>query len=332
MSNPHSSTALESVEMEQLRARVRQLEADNGALLHRVRQDEARRRAMIHIMGDLHQVNRRLADQRKAMIHILGDLHETTTVMRQREQRLFETQEQLIQAAKLATLGELATEVAHELNNPLNNIALFIGNTIDLIELGKDDKERMLRELNLAMQQGRKATEIISHLCAFGRAAPVSHEILHVNHVIERALSLMQEQLRLRQIDVELDLPDTDPLVLGNAIQLEQVFINLLMNARDALVDRPRKSIAIDGCCRGETFEVRLSDTGPGIIAGLEQRIFDPFFTTKKVGTGTGLGLSITNGIIKDHHGTIAVENHPGEGATFILQLPLVLSENERNK
>ncbi|GAC1394337.1 MAG: hypothetical protein NVS4B11_18660 [Ktedonobacteraceae bacterium] len=283
------------------------------------------RRALMHILQDSHQSNLRLENSRKAMIHIMSDLKETTAEVERREQELREKQEQLVQAGKLATLGELTTGVAHELNNPLNNIGLFIGNAIDLIELGLSDTQpdRILQELSSAMQQVRKATEIISHLRTFGRAASVSYEPVVIGQVIRRAISLMQEQLRLRQIEVRLDFPAEDVAVIGNAIQLEQVFINLLTNARDALAGVPNKVIIIAYALHGNTVELRFSDTGPGVPAGFEQRIFDPFFTTKEVGAGTGLGLSITYGIIKEHQGTIAIDNHPGEGANFLLQLPL---------
>jgi C4-dicarboxylate-specific signal transduction histidine kinase len=140
--------------------------------------------------------------------------------------------------------------------------------------------------------------------------------------VIERAISLMQEQLRLRQIEVQLHFPQETTFVFGNAIQIEQVFINLLTNARDALANVQRKVITITCEVEQDQVILRFCDTGPGIPAGLEQRIFDPFFTTKEVGAGTGLGLSITYGIIKDHQGTITVENHPGEGAHFVIRLP----------
>lgn len=367
---------LEEREAAALRAECERLREENARLELRVRQGEDRRRAMIHIMDDLTEVNRKLATQRKAMLHILGDyeqdrrhlatqterldnsrrallhilqdshqsnlrlensrkamihimddLRETTQEMERREQELREKQEQLVQAGKLATLGELTTGVAHELNNPLNNIGLFIGNAIDHIELGMADRQQVLRELQSAMQQVRKATEIISHLRTFGRAATVSRAPVAINQVLERALSLMREQLRMRQIRVELHLAREDPVVVGNAIQLEQVFINLLANARDALADAPRKLIRVSGTIhreRDESWaELSVCDTGPGIPTGLEQRIFDPFFTTKDVGTGTGLGLSITYGIIREHQGTISVANAPGAGATFIVRLPL---------
>src|SRR5256886_11500905 len=217
----------EAVTEDRLRAHVETLES-------RLRKRDEQRRAMLHIMGDLNEVNRRLGDQRKAMLHILvdyekdrsrlarsnlrledsrkamihimGDLRETTAEMQRREQELRDKQEQLVQAGKLATLGELTTGVAHELNNPLNNIGLFVGNAVDLVDLGVADKGQIVRELRYSMQQVRKATEIISHLRTFGRAAPVSREPISLRHVIGRALSLMQEQLRLREIEVTVDL------------------------------------------------------------------------------------------------------------------------------
>ncbi len=298
-------------------------ERDRSRLARQTDRLDNSRRALLHILQDSHKSNLRLESSRKAMIHIMGDLRETTAEIQRREQELRDKQEQLVQAGKLATLGELTTGVAHELNNPLNNIGLFMGNALDLIGLGVTDREHIARELQNAMRQVRKATEIISHLRTFGRVAPVSRELVSMNQVIGRALSLMQEQLRLREIEVELDVSSQRAVVMGNPIQLEQVLINLLTNARDALAESPRKIIHISCEVRDGVVDLAFSDTGPGIPEGLERRIFDPFFTTKEVGRGTGLGLSITYGIIKEHGGTIAVANRPGEGATFLIRLPL---------
>jgi len=312
----------------------------------RVRLAEERRRALIHIMGDLNESNRRLGDQRKAMLHILkdshrsnqkledsrkamihimGDLRETTQEMERREQELRDKQEQLVQAGKLATLGELTTGVAHELNNPLNNIGLYVGNVLDRIELGELPAESAREDLEKAMEQVRKATEIISHLRTFGRAAPVAFEGVDVDEVIERALSLMHEQLRLRAIEVVLDLCPDELVVHGNPIQLEQIFINLLTNARDALEGVPveRKKIRIASSLKRDSIRIVFADTGPGIPIGIARRVFDPFFTTKQVGAGTGLGLSITYSIVKEHGGDISLARTPGGGATFIVELPV---------
>src|SRR6266567_2450015 len=277
-----------------LEEQVRQLEL-------RVLQAEERRRALLHIMGDLNESNRKLGDQRKAMLHILGDYEEDRSRLARQTERLDNS------------LRALTTGVAHELNNPLNNIGLYLGNVIDQVELGQVDQERIVRDLQSAQEQVRKASEIISHLRTFGRDATVSVEPVDVNEVIERSLSFMYEQLRLHQIEVRLDLRAVPAIVSGNSIQIEQVFINLLTNARDALEESKRKCVEVNSVRDGELIRVTFRDTGPGIPEGLEQRIFDPFFTTKEVGAGTGLGLSITYGIIKDHQGIISVDSRPGE-------------------
>ena len=302
-------------------------EADRSRVARQTERLDKSRRALIHILQDSHESNLRLGDSRKAMIHIMGDLRETTQEMERREQELRDKQEQLVQAGKLATLGELTTGVAHELNNPLNNIGLFVGNVIDRIRLAEGDSESLVDDLEKAMEQVRKATEIISHLRTFGRAARVNIEQVDIDDVIERSLLLVQEQLRLRGIEVELELCPDELLVVANPIQLEQVFINLLTNARDALADSKRKTIRIASSRDEERIRITFSDTGPGIPRELQQRIFDPFFTTKEVGTGTGLGLSITYSILKEYGGGISVASRPGNGATFLVELPFAEEE-----
>jgi C4-dicarboxylate-specific signal transduction histidine kinase len=304
-------------------------ERDRSRLAKQTERLDNSRRALLHILSDSHDSNLRLEKSRKAMIHIMGDLRETTAEIERREQELREKQEQLIQAGKLATLGELTTGIAHELNNPLNNIGLFVGNAIDRIDLGVVDPGAVRAELSRAMEQVRKATEIISHLRTFGRAATIVYEPVDIVAVIERSLSLMQEQLRLREIEVAVE-PGSDPIVVhGNEIQLEQVFVNLLTNARDALADVESKRIWITCELEPPNAVVTLADNGPGVPADLEARIFDPFFTTKEVGAGTGLGLSITYGIVTEHAGTIAVGMREGGGAEFRIELPLADFEVE---
>src|SRR5437762_13295256 len=302
-------------------------EEDRSRLARQTERLDNSRRALLHILKDSHESNLRLGDSRKAMIHIMGDLRETTQEMERREHELRDKQEQLVQAGKLATLGELTTGVAHELNNPLNNIGLYLGNVLDRIRLGEVETEPLMGDLERAMEQVRKATEIISHLRTFGRAARLSVALDDVDHVTERSLLLVQEQLRLRGIEVELELCPDELLVLANPIQLEQVFINLLTNARDALADSKRKTIRIVSSREEGLIRIVFSDTGPGISPELQPRIFDPFFTTKEVGAGTGLGLSITYSILKDYGGEISVTGQPGKGATFLVELPFADEE-----
>jgi C4-dicarboxylate-specific signal transduction histidine kinase len=298
-----------------LQQRVRELEAH-------VQAGEQRRRAMLHIMSDLAETNRRLNDQRRAMIHIMGDLRDTTEEIRYREQELREKQEQLVQTAKLATIGELTTGVAHELNNPLNNIGLYIGNALDLIGLDAWDGERIERDLARAQQQLAKATEIINHLRTFGRADPRRREQVEINAIIERSISLASEQFRLHEIELLLELADENPRVLGNPIELEQVLLNLLNNARDALGGSVQKKIRVSSRVEQLSVLLTVEDSGSGIPKEFEERIFDPFFTTKEVGQGTGLGLSIVYGIIKEHEGQIFVDSTTS-GARLVIQLPL---------
>ena len=302
-------------------------EDDRSRLARQTERLDNSRRALLHILKDSHESNIRLGDSRKAMIHIMGDLRETTQEMERREHELRDKQEQLVQAGKLATLGELTTGVAHELNNPLNNIGLYVGNVIDQIRLGEVETEQFVSDLEKAMEQVRKATEIISHLRTFGRAAPLSIEQVDVDDVIERSLLLVHEQLRLRGIEVELELCPDELLVLANPIQLEQVFINLLTNARDALEESRRRVIRIASAREDQLILIAFSDTGPGIPQDIQQRIFDPFFTTKEVGAGTGLGLSITYSILKEYGGDITVSSKKGKGATFLIELPFAAEQ-----
>ena len=241
-----------------------------------------------------------------------------------REQELREKQAQLVQSAKLASLGELTTGVAHELNNPLNNINLIVGNLIDQVHAQSVEREGLLVPLKVAMAQVLKASTIINHLRAFGRMAPTEREPVLVNEVLTSAVELMQEQLRLRMIELTASWSPTNPIVRGNRIQLEQVFLNLLTNARDAVDSSPKKSIWLSSVVQGDMVKIVFHDSGMGISAEHQSRIFDPFFTTKPVGEGTGLGLSISYGIITEHQGQIFVESHPGDGATFTIQLPLL--------
>lgn len=308
-------------------------EEDRRRLARQTRRLDNSRRALLHILQDVHRTNLRLGSSRKAMIHIMGDLRETTEAVQRREQELRDKQDQLVQAGKLATLGELTTGIAHELNNPLNNIGLFVGNAIDMLEMSVEDRPAILRELRSTMRQVRKATEIISHLRTFGRAAHVSRVPVSLKDVIYRATSLMQEQLRVRQIELVLDLPThDDATVIGNAIRLEQVLINLLTNARDAVIEAERKMISISCTVEEDTAVLLFQDTGSGIPEGLEGQIFDPFFTTKQVGSGTGLGLSITYGIVTDHGGTISVTNPPEGGAAFSIRLPLAAPRSKTHQ
>lgn len=246
-------------------------------------------------------------------------------------QRL-EAEQKVIQAGKMATLGEMATGVAHELNQPLTVIktaASFFRRKVDKGEtIDPQVMAAMAREVDGYVD---RASEIIGHLREFGRKADLRLEDVDLNAVLRRSFELFSRQLSLRQIEVEFDLDPQLPHVLATANKLEQVFINLLLNARDAIEERaesdpeaPRRIAIRSRLAPGREqgrVQVRVQDTGKGIPPAIRSRIFEPFFTTKKVGKGTGLGLSISYGLVKDFGGTIqAVEPDDGlDGAAFEL-------------
>lgn len=265
------------------------------------------------------KIARDITERKRTEDHIRSLLHEAEA----REQLLVEKQAQLVQAAKLASIGELTTGVAHELNNPLNNIALLAGNAIDQLR-SDGSHEAVVSNLKMMQAQVHRAATIINHLRTFGRVSSPCMEPISINEVIQSPVSFVGESLRVRNITVHLDLSQDQPMVLGNRIRLEQVFVNLLTNARDALQHAGTKDVWISSRIQEATVEVVVRDTGCGIPSDVLPRIFDPFFTTKASGEGTGLGLSISYGIVKEHHGDIEVESSPGKGTVFIMQLPLL--------
>jgi C4-dicarboxylate-specific signal transduction histidine kinase len=242
------------------------------------------------------------------------------------ERQLQEQQEQLLQSAKLASIGELASGIAHELNNPLNNISLFIGNVLERVEGCPKAADMTKIPLQMAQEQVKRAATIIDHLRTFARRAPSGQECVPVNGLLYTAVGFFQEQLRLAEIEVQLNLSKDDPCVRGNGLQLEQVLVNLLSNARDAMKDRARRVLHICSMVKCDEVILRVQDTGEGIPPGLIPSIFDPFFTTKPVGEGTGLGLAISYGIIKDHQGTIDVQSST-TGTAFVITFPLMKGE-----
>ncbi|UCB48399.1 MAG: PAS domain S-box protein [Deltaproteobacteria bacterium] len=237
---------------------------------------------------------------------------------------------QLIQASKMSTLGEMASAVAHELNQPLSAMQIgadLIHNVVEQDGKGWDDMPEVSRHMK---EQVDRAVNIINHLREFGRKAEIQKERVNINEPIKGVFTLLGQQLRLRGIKVVLDLKDDLPPIMGDANRLEQVFINLVVNARNAM-DAKKGEFArgdVESILTVRSFQkngsvvVTVTDTGIGIPDDLKDKIFEPFFTTREVGKGTGLGLSISYGIIKDYDGTIEVESELGKGATFKLTFP----------
>ncbi len=246
-------------------------------------------------------------------------------------QRL-ETEQQLIQASKMATLGEMATGMAHELNQPLSVIktaASFFINKISRNETIRDDiLKTMSTEIDSHVD---RASKIINHLREFGRKPEVTLDTTDVSAVLQRAFDIFSQQLKLREIELVWKTTPDLPPIAADAQKLEQVFINLLINARDAIEEKATKILEADAVKRitlttrrrGKFVVVEVEDTGMGIPKSILDKIFEPFFTTKKVGKGTGLGLSISYGIVQDCGGNIQVRSKKGEGAHFVLSFPI---------
>jgi len=243
-----------------------------------------------------------------------------------------EAEQQLIQASKMTTLGEMATGIAHELNQPLTVIKTASNFFMKKIRKAEKLDDEVL--FTMATEIDRhvdRATKIMNHMREFGRKSDMMLEKVHINDVLVRAFELFGQQLRLRGITLVWNLQEDLPMVMGDAGRLEQVFINLLMNARDALDEKwseasggmNDKQISVKTRTEERSVILEVSDNGKGIPEALLDRIFEPFFTTKQVGKGTGLGLSISYGIIQDCGGTIRAVSKAGEGATFIVTFPI---------
>jgi PAS domain S-box-containing protein len=252
------------------------------------------------------------------------DITELNKLRVEQERERKEASAQIIQSSKLATLGEMATSVAHELNQPLNVIRMAAGNSRRKISKGIAEPEYLNDKLKRIEEQTARAAAIIDHMRMFGREAKESPEPVDPRNVVMNALSLMGEQLRLAGIEIVTELPEDCSSIMGHTIQMEQVILNLFTNARDAMAGKDRKAKIILRVFESRKgVHITSEDTGGGIPEDVLPRIFEPFYTTKDMGKGTGLGLSVSYGIVRDMNGTIVAEN-VDDGARFTITLPTV--------
>ena len=235
------------------------------------------------------------------------------------EQQALETQ--LVQSEKLAAVGQLVSGVAHELNNPLTSIAGLSEFLLEQKELGKKDRGH----LQVIQEQAERAGRIVRNLLTFARKGSAERVPVDLNDVIRRTLSLTAYDLKLKDISVERELSGALPEVFGDRHGLQQVVLNLVTNAAQAVAENPRerpREITVSTWFDGQVH-LRVADTGPGIPDEVVQSVFTPFFTTKEPGKGTGLGLSITYSIVESHGGQIVLEPRgPRGGAAFRVDLP----------
>ncbi len=227
------------------------------------------------------------------------------------------SQEQLLQAGKLAAVGQLVSGVAHEINNPL---AVIVGQA-QLLGRRLVDPDHVQR-VDRIRASGMQAAKIVRELQTFVRPRPREVAELDLRDVIARVLTLREDALRVSGIALVREISPAATIVRGDASQLEQVLLNLVLNAEQALAGCPDGRIAIRLSAQEGRVRVAVADTGPGIPADVLPRIFEPFFSTKAVGQGTGLGLSICYSIVQSHGGRLTADSRPGLGATFVLDLP----------
>jgi signal transduction histidine kinase len=301
--------------------------------------DRARFQALLDSLermaaGDLeHQIPLTGArDELDALSHGVNVL---STELLYRLKELQTAQSSMIQAGRLAALGEVSSGLAHELNNPLTIVAGYLALVREAIQESSESAIDFA-ELETYFQKIERNVDrmktIIRHIMEFARESRPVKQPMQLHEVIRKSFDLMNEQLRLKKIDVDMDLHPT-LLAQIDESRMEQVLINLLTNARDAIVEAHgeaggRIKIKSRGLSASE-LEIEISDNGIGMTEEIKSKIFNPFFTTKDVGNGTGLGLSISHGIVRDHGGSIACVSERGKGATFRIRLPRCNSPNE---
>jgi len=229
-------------------------------------------------------------------------------------------QDELVQSRKMAAIGTLTSGIAHELNNPLNNIVLTAEAMKE--ELGKLNEAELAGMADDILSQSERASEIVRDLLDFARSERPSFEEIHVGELIRQSLKLVSNQAAVGGIEVEAGIAEDLPDIYGERRNLQQVFVNLFVNAIQAMPDGGTLTVRAYRVPGTQDVAVMVADTGVGIPAEYLSRIFDPFFTTKGVGRGTGLGLTVAYGIVEKHGGKIEVESQVGRGTTFTVVLP----------
>ncbi len=257
-----------------------------------------------------------------ATMAIYNDLRQKIEV----EKRLEETQKQLAQSDKMASLGQLAAGVAHEINNPLTGILFYANLILEKI----DENDPIKSDLEFIIEDANRCKKIVKSLLVYSRKADSCKNVVHINNLVESSLTLTLDQKIFGNIHIVKELSDEMMLLFADANKIQQVIINLVINAADAMDGKGTLTIRTYRDKRFKKVYLEVQDTGCGIPKENLDKIFDPFFTTKQVGKSTGLGLSISYGIVEEHGGKIRVKETSPKGTTFLLEFPLYIpAENE---
>lgn len=260
------------------------------------------------------------ADREVASIGFFHDMREELLM----KSRLQKTQVQLVQAEKMSSLGKLSAGVAHQLNNPLGGITLYAKLVLEEYELPEGARE----DLDRVLHEAERCRDTVKELLEFARQTSHMVRPQNINEAISRTLFLLENQSLFQNIRIKRAFEDNLPKVPVDIQQMNHVFMNLILNAAQAMEGRGTLELTTRLHADHQRVVLSIADTGPGIPANVLNHIFEPFYTTKEEGKGTGLGLSMVYGIVEDHGGRITVESEPGQGATFFVELPLKAPED----
>jgi two-component system NtrC family sensor kinase len=270
--------------------------------------------------------NQMAAELRQAHEELKGAAAELERRVRLKTAELERAHKTMLSNEKMASLGRLAATVAHEVNNPLFGMLTYARLTLKDVEKlppGDPARARMLDNLKIIERESRRCGELMQNLLAFARQTPPNRALMDLHVAIDRAVTLVAHKLQLAEIELELNLAPDLPKIQGDAAQLQQVLVILLVNAAEAIGKGGAIKVTTRALPDGEGVSFAVADNGPGIPPELHQKIFEPFFSTKDDQHRTGLGLAVARGIVERHGGTITLNSAPGAGAEFVVQLPL---------
>ncbi len=256
-----------------------------------------------------------------ASVGFFHDLRQTLQIQKELEQ----TQMQLLQAEKMASLGKLAAGVAHQINNPLGGIILYAGLMLEEYELKDEARE----DLNRILRDAERCKDTVKELLEFARQTRYEMRPLDINKAIVRTLFLLENQTLFQNIKIERQLDEGIPPVNGDSQQLNHLFMNIILNAAQAMSGSGTLTVSTRRGANNKRAHIAIADTGPGIPPDVMPQIFDPFYTTKEEGEGTGIGLSLVYGIVENHGGSIKAVNREPNGACFFIELPLSTPPDE---
>lgn len=286
-------------------------------------------------LGDLahsfNDMSRQLLDARSESTNFAHTLEQRVA---EKTSELESAHRQMLQAEKLTSLGKLAAVVAHEINNPLSGILTYARLLLKWIDRKDSLEERsteMAEALRLIASESRRCGEIVQNLLAFARVTPMNIADVDLNDVIRRCLKLIEHRLYLGNITPRLDLAENLPLVRGDAGQLEQLLLALIMNAIEAMPHDGNLRVATSADSAGEHVVIIVEDDGVGIPESILPQLFEPFVTTKEA-KGVGLGLAVSRSVVERHHGVISVRSEAGRGTTFTIELPVKALQNEESR